>query len=155
MVQIYFKNKSILNISMNIKVFQISDQTILTNSFNEPFTKISDKKINTDRDLIIYTWSKLKNIPVECDIVFDLSHFKFPISDSTGLDETIQKNIQNHSAYNNIIKSILKCIEFNDYKKIGIICDHGKIVSVGFAELLKKDYYKNSIIHHNNIKVYE
>ena len=140
---------------MNVKVFQVKDQTILENNFNEPFIKISDKKINTDRDLMIYTWSKLKNIPSECDVIFDLSHFKFPISDSTGLDEMIQKDIQKHSSYNNIIKSILKCIELNEYKKIGIICNYGKIVSVGFAELLKKDYYQNSIIHHNNLKVYE
>ncbi len=140
---------------MNVKVFQIADQTILKNSFNEPFIKISDKKINTERDLTIYTWSKLKNIPVECDIIFDLSYFKFPTSDSTGLDVEIQKNIQNHSAYNNIIKSILKEIEFNNYKKIGIICDSGKIVSVGFAELLKKDYYQRTIIYHNNLKVCE
>lgn len=140
---------------MNIKVFQVKDQTILENSFNEPFTKISDKKINTDRDLIIYTWSRLKNIPVECDIIFDLSYFKFPTSDSTGLDIEIQKNIQKHSSYNNIIKSILKCIELNEYQKIGIICDSGKIVSVGFAELLKKDYYQRTIIYHNNLKVCE
>ena len=140
---------------MNVKVFQMKDQTILENSFYEPFIKISDKKINTNRDLTIYTWSKLKNIPVECDILFDLSHFKFPISDSTGLDEMIQKDIQKHSSYNNIIKSILKSIELNEYQKIGIICDSGKIISVAFAELLKKDYYQNSIVHHNNIKVYE
>lgn len=140
---------------MNVKVFQLKDQTILENSFIEPFTKISDKKINTDRDLIIYTWSRLKNIPVECDIIFDLSYFKFPITDSTGLDIKIQKNIQKHSAYNNIIKSILKYIELNEYKKIGIICDYGKIVSVGFAELLKKDYYQRTIIYHNNLKVCE
>ena len=140
---------------MNVKVFSIDDQTILTNSFNEPFIKISDKKININRDLTIYTWSKLKNIPVECDIVFDLSYFKFPTSDSTGLDLEIQKSIQNHSAYSNIIKSILKCIEFDEYKKIGIICDSGKIVSVGFAELLKKDYYQRTIIYHNNLKVCE
>ena len=140
---------------MNVKVFQVKDQTILENSFNEPFTKISDKKININRDLTIYTWSKLKNIPVECDILFDLSHFKFPITDSTGLDETIQKNIQKHSSYNNILKSILKYIELNEYQKIGIICDSGKIVSVGFAELLKKDYYQRTIIYHNNLKVCE
>jgi len=140
---------------MKVKVFQVKDQTILENNYYEPFTKISDKKIDVDRDLIIYTWSKLKNIPVECDILFDLSEMKIPKSKFTGLDETIQKDIQNHSEYNNIIKSILKDIELNNYKKIGIICDYGKIVSVGFAELLKKDYYKNSIIYHNNLKVYE
>jgi len=140
---------------MNIKTFQIDKQTILENNYYEPFTKISDKKIDIDRDLIIYTWSKLKNIPVECDILFDLSEMKISKSKFTGLDETIQKDIQNHSEYNNIIKSILKDIELNNYKKIGIICDYGKIVSVAFAELLKKDYYKNSIIYHNNLKVYE
>ena len=89
---------------MNVKVFQVKDQTILENNYYEPFTKISDKKINTDRDLIIYTWGKLKNIPPECDVLFDLSYFKFPISDSTGLDEMIQKDIQKYSSYNNIIK---------------------------------------------------
>ena len=90
---------------MKIKVFQIDDQTILENSFHEPFIKIWDKKINTDRDLTIYTWSKLKNIPVECDIIFDLSQMKIPKNDLTGLDESIQKFIQNHSEYNNILKS--------------------------------------------------
>ena len=139
---------------MKVKKFQIDNQTINDNSFYEPFTKISDKKIDVDRDLIIYTWSKLKNIPVECDIIFDLSEIKIPINDSTGLDERIQKIIQNHNAYNNILKSILKEIELNSYKKIGFICDYGKIISVGFSELLKKDYYKNSIIYHNNLKVF-
>ncbi len=137
---------------MNFKVFEIKDQTILTNSFNEPFIKISGKKINTDRDLTIYTWSKLKNIPVECNIVFDLSKFKIPEIKSTGLDLEIQKVIQNHISYKNILKIILKNIELNEYNKIGIICDDGKIISVGFAELLKKEYYTNIIIYHNNLK---
>ena len=138
---------------MNIKEFKIKDQTILKNSFHEPITKISGKKIDVNRDLTIYTWSKLKNIPPQCDIIFDLSKFKIPVGNSTGLEECIQKLIQNHSAYNDILKIILKDIEFNEYKKIGIICDHGKIISVGFAELLKKDYYQRTIIYHNNLKV--
>ena len=137
---------------MNFKVFEIKDQTILENSFNEPFIKISGKKINIKRDLTIYTWSKLKNIPVECNIVFDLSKFKIPETKSTGLDLEIQKIIQNHISYKNILKSILKNIELNEYNKIGIICDDGKIISVGFAELLKKEYYKNIVIYHNNLK---
>ena len=137
---------------MNFKVFEIKDQTILTNSFDEPFIKISGKKINIKRDLTIYTWSKLKNIPVECNIVFDLSKFKIPETKSTGLDLEIQKVIQNHISYKNILKSILKNIELNEYNKIGIICDDGKIISVGFAELLKKEYYTNIIIYHNNLK---
>ena len=137
----------------NIKFFQIEDQIILANSFNEPISKIGDKKIDSNRELTIYTWSKLKNIPVECDIIFDLSQFVVQETKSTGLDDDIQKTIQNHSAYNDIIKSILKYIETGEYKKIGFICDYGKVVSVAFAELLKKTYYQRTIIYHNNLKV--
>ena len=140
---------------MKIKVFQVNNQTILNNNFEGLYIKISGKKIDVDRDLTIYTWSKLKNIPVECDILIDLSEIKNPKHDSTGLDEEVQNVIQNHNTYNDILKSILKCIELNEYKKIGFICDYGKMVSVGFAELLKKDYYQRTIIHHNNLKVCE
>ena len=140
---------------MNIKEFKIRDQTIISDSFDEPIIQISGKKINVDRDLTIYTWSKLKNIPPQCDIIFDLSKFKIPVGNSTGLEECIQTLIRNHSAYNDILKVILKDIEFNEYKKIGIICNYGKIISVGFAELLKKDYYQRTIIYHNNLKVCE
>ena len=138
---------------MNIKTFQIDKQTIQANSFYEPFSKISDKKIDKDRELTIYTWSKLKNIPVECDIIFDLSQIIIPHNNSIGLDESIQKTIQNHSAYNDIIKSILKYIETGEYNKIGLICDYGKVVSVAFAEILGKTYYQRTIILHNNLKV--
>jgi len=138
---------------MKVKVFEIVNQSILANSFNEPFIKISGKKIDSDRDLTIYTWSKLKNIPVECDIIFDLSQIIIPHNNSIGLDDDIQKTIQNHSAYNDIIKSILKYIEMSEYKKIGFICDYGKVVSVAFAEILGKTYYQRTIIRHNNLKV--
>tara|TARA_B100001094_G_scaffold59292_1_gene54774 strand:- start:895 stop:1287 length:393 start_codon:yes stop_codon:yes gene_type:complete len=129
------------------------NQKIQTNNFHEPFIKISDKKIDVNRDLIFYTWSSKKNIPVDCDIVFDLSDIIIPHNNSTGLDERIQKTIQYHSAYNDIIKGILKYIELNEYKKIGFVCVYGKVVSVGFAELLKKIYYQRTIIYHNNLKV--
>ena len=138
---------------MKVKVFQIVNQRILENSFHEPFSKISGKKIDSDRDLTIYTWSKLKNIPVECDILFDLSGFFIPETNSIGLDDDIQKTIQNHSAYNDTIKSILKYIELDEYKKIGLICNYGKVVSVAFAEILGKTYYQRTIIRHNNLKV--
>ena len=136
-----------------IKIKCDVNQKIQTNSFHEPFIKISDKKIDKDRDLIFYTWSSKKNIPVDCDIVFDLSDIIIPHNNSTGLDERIQKTIQNHSEYNDIIKSILKYIEFDEYKKIGFVCVYGKVVSVAFAELLKKTYYQRTIIYHNNLKV--
>ena len=129
---------------MKVKVFEIVNQSILANSFHEPFSKISGKKIDSDRDLTIYTWGKLKNIPVECDIIFDLSGFFIPETKSTGLDDDIQKIIQKHSAYNDIIKSILKYIETGEYKKIGLICDYGKVVSVAFAEILGKTYYQRT-----------
>ena len=138
---------------MKVKVFEIENQSILANSFHEPFSKIGDNKIDGVRELTIYTWSKLKNIPVECDIIFDLSQIIIPHNNYTGLDESIQKTIQNHSSYNDIIKSILKYIELDEYKKIGLICDYGKVVSVAFAEILGKTYYQRTIIRHNNLKV--
>ena len=136
-----------------IKIKCDVNQKIQTNNFHEPFIKISGKIIDKDRDLIFYTWSSKKNIPVDCDIVFDLSDIIIPHNNSTGLDEKIQKIIMNHNAYNDIIKGILKYIELNDYKKVGFVCVYGKVVSVGFAELLKKTYYQRTIIYHNNLKV--
>ena len=136
-----------------IKIKCDVNQKIKTNNFHEPFIKISGKIIDKDRDLIFYTWSSKKNIPVDCDIVFDLSDIIIPHNNSTGLDEGIQEIIMNHNAYNDIIKGILKYIELNEYKKIGFVCVYGKVVSVGFAELLKKIYYQRTIIYHNNLKV--
>ena len=54
---------------MKVKVFEIVNQSILANSFHEPFIKIGDHKIDSNRDLNIYTWGKLKNIPVECRLL--------------------------------------------------------------------------------------
>ena len=118
---------------MKIKVFQVNNQTILNNNFEGLYIKISGKKIDVDRDLTIYTWSKLKNIPVECDILFDLSEIKIPKNDSTGLDEEVQNVIQNHNTYNDILKSILKCIELNETI---IVAEHDCMMTKEFTPLV-------------------
>ena len=102
--------------------------------------------------------SGLGNIILLVDLIRQSGKINIPEihiteSKSTGLDIDLQQIIMNHNQYNDILKSILKYIELDEYKKIGIICDYGKIVSVGFAELLKRDYYQRTIIHHNNLKV--
>ena len=119
---------------------------------------IRDKKINKERELKIYTWGIKKNIPVDCEIIFDCSLYysqcdKEDIRLYTGLDEKIQNSIINHSKFNSIIEMIITEIETNNYKKISFVCNYGKYKSVGWAELLKKLYYNNSIIKHNNLKV--
>ena len=54
-------------------------------------------------------------------------------------------------SFADIMKDIVSEIELNDYKKIGFVCNYGKHRSVGWAELIKKLYYNESIIKHNNL----
>jgi RNase adaptor protein for sRNA GlmZ degradation len=49
-----------------------------------------------------------------------------------------------------LIEKIINQIENNNLKEISFVCNHGKHRSVGFAEILKKYYYINSIICHYN-----
>ena len=118
---------------------------------------IGDQKINKKRIKDLYIKIK-KNIPVDCETIFDCSLYcsqcdKEDIRLYTGLDEKIQNSIINHSKFNSIIEMIITEIETNNYKKISFVCNYGKYKSVGWAELLKKLYYNNSIIKHNNLKV--
>ena len=117
--------------------------------------QIGDKKIDNERELLIYTWGLKKHLPVECDIIFDASLFSAKINTDvkmlTGLNEIVQQGIINHPKFANILEMMLTEIETNGYQKIGIICNYGKHRSVGFAELLKKLYYPKSVINHKGI----
>jgi RNase adaptor protein for sRNA GlmZ degradation len=128
---------------------QIKDHT------HEIITNIGNKNIVRNRKLEINTWGIKKNTTIDCDIIFDCSLFSakcdVDIKNLTGLDEIIQQSIMNHPKFDLIIEMILSEIEVNDYKKIGFVCNYGKHRSVGWAELIKKLYYNESIITHNNL----
>jgi RNase adaptor protein for sRNA GlmZ degradation len=50
-----------------------------------------------------------------------------------------------------IMEKIITEIETNNPQSIGIYCNYGKHRSVGWAELLKKLYYNNSVVKHMGI----
>ena len=118
--------------------------------------QIDNKEINFNRDLIIYTWGVKKHKEIKCDIIFDATLFstkiKVDVKNLTGLDEIIQQSIINHNMFDMIMEKIITEIEESNPKIIGIVCNYGKHRSVGWAELIKKFYYKNTIINHIGLK---
>ena len=117
-------------------------------------TKIGDTEINTDRAININTWGIKKPFVAECDVIFDLTKFQTKIDKDidvqtiTGLTDIIQDSIICHPKFLELIEKVVDIIETENPKYIGFICNHGKHRSVGWAELLKKLYYKNAKIKH-------
>ena len=117
-------------------------------------TKINDIDINTDRVININTWGIKKPFVAECDVIFDLTKFQTKIDKDidvqtiTGLTDIIQDSIICHPKFLDIIEKVVNVIETENPKNIGFICNHGKHRSVGWAELLKKLYYKHAKIKH-------
>ena len=100
----------------------------IADHIHEKIEQIGDKKIDNERELLIYTWGLKKHLPVECDIIFDASLFSAKINTDvkmlTGLNEIVQQGIINHPKFDIIIEMMLTEIETNDYQKIGIICNY-------------------------------
>ena len=137
----YFQNNEI-----------VIDKTIILD--NLPM-KINDTDINFDRIFTIYSWGiKKDKKPVVCDIIFYLTKFQTKIDQNidvqmiTGLTDIIQYSIINHPKFLELVERVLYIIETENPKDIGFICNHGKHRSVGWAELLKKLYYKHAKIKH-------
>ncbi len=90
----------------------------------------------------------------KCEISFDLTKFttKTDIKDVRlldGRDEEIQNSIIQHPLFTELLHKIIEEIETNNPREISFFCNHGKHRSVGWAEILKKYYYPNSIIKHS------
>jgi RNase adaptor protein for sRNA GlmZ degradation len=117
-------------------------------------TKINDIEINTNRVINIYTWGIKKTFSKDCYIIFDLTKFQTKINHNidvqmiTGLTDIIQNSIINHPKFLELVEKVLYIIETENPRDVGFICNHGKHRSVGWAELLKKLYYKNAKITH-------
>jgi len=126
----------------------------LTKILEQLPTKIGDIEINTDRVININTWGIKKPFVAECDVIFDLTKFQTKIDKNidvqtlTGLTDIIQDSIIYHPKFLDIIEKVVYVIETENPKNIGFICNHGKHRSVGWAELLKKLYYKHAKIKH-------
>ncbi len=118
-----------------------------------------DKKIKKQKKDMKHKVNKLnekKHKEIKCDIIFDSTLFstkiKVDVKNLTGLDEIIQQSIINHNMFDMIMEKIITEIEESNPKIIGIVCNYGKHRSVGWAELIKKFYYKNTIINHIGLK---
>ena len=117
--------------------------------------KIDNKDIIKNRNLIIYSWGVKKDKKeVDCDIIFDLRKFQTKIDEDidvhtiNGLNNIIQNSIILHPKFLELIEIVIKHIEIENPKEIAFICNHGKHRSVGWAELLRKLYYKKATIKH-------
>ena len=117
-------------------------------------TKIGDIDIKIDRSININTWGIKKPFSADCDVIFDLTKFQTKIDKEidvqtiTGLTDIIQDSIICHPKFLDIVEKIVDIIETENHKDVGFICNHGKHRSVGWAELVKKLYYKNAKIKH-------
>ncbi len=115
---------------------------------------IKDIMYDKNRNLIIYSWGILRHTEPKCEISFDLTKFttKTDIKDIRkfdGRDDEIQNSIIQHLLFTELIQKIIEEIETNNSTEISFFCNHGKHRSVGWAEILKKYYYPNSIIKHS------
>ena len=115
---------------------------------------IKDIMYDKNRILTIHSWGILKHTEPKCEISFDLTKFttKTDIKDIRkfdGRDEEIQHSIIQHPLFTELIIKIIEEIETNNSTEISFFCNHGKHRSVGWAEILKKYYYPNSIIKHS------
>ena len=107
-----------------------------------------------NRNLKIYSWGILRHAEPKCEISFDLTKFttKTDIKDVKlfdGRDTEIQNSIIQHPLFTELLHKIIEEIETNNPREISFFCNHGKHRSVGWAEILKKYYYPNSIIKHS------
>ena len=63
--------------------------------------------------------------------------------------EEMKKFKIQHPLFAELLQKIIEEIEMNNSTEISFFCNHGKHRSVGWAEILKKYYYPNSIIKHS------
>ena len=115
---------------------------------------IKNVMYSKNRKLKIYSWGILRHDEPKCEISFDLTKFttKTDIKDVKlfdGRDDAIQNSIIRHPLFTELIKKIIEEIETTNSTEISFFCNHGKHRSVGWAEILKKYYYPNSIIKHS------
>lgn len=68
-----------------------------------------------------------------------------------GTNPVIQECVENASGYQFLIYKIVKNIEHNNHKKVGIYCRSGHHRAVAIIELLKKHVYPNAKIKHLHI----
>ena len=141
--------------------FQENDK--INNNYEEIITQSLREIGDYDRNrkLTIYTYGE-KNTnhkKPKCQVIFDVSSFatkieKTDIKKYDGRDQIIQNAIIQHPIFDILIENIINEIEKDNLNTISFVCNHGKHRSVGWAEILKKYYYKFSKVVHIKFKNY-
>jgi len=131
--------------------FEITDE--ISKDYNKEILNLEDITYDKNRKLIIYSWGIIKHKEPKCEISFDVTKFTTKTDNKhikllDGRSDEIQISIIQHPLFKELIKKIINEIEENNYMEISFFCNHGKHRSVGWAEILKKHYYENSVIKH-------
>lgn len=118
-------------------------------------------KINTKRDIIIYTWGifNRKTCPYEfqqnfnlCSIIYRAHNLlKFRIK--TGMDKEFQDNFLNNQKFKQYLFHIVETIENKNFSCISINCYYGIHRSVAMANILKKYFYPRAKIYHLELDI--
>lgn len=134
------------------------------------YTELRKMISNPNREILIVSFGeKFKSpismeqnkisleLPFKCDKTYDARHINSSrpkgggLRDLRGTDEIIQKSIESGSGFEFVMTCIVKSIEQNNYKTIGVYCSAGHHRSVGCVELLKKHLYPNAKVKHLHI----
>jgi len=74
------------------------------------------------------------------------------LRDLRGTDESLQRTIQSAKGFEFFMETIIKKIEADELKVVGIFCTAGHHRSVACAELLKKHVYTSATIQHLTLR---
>jgi len=126
------------------------------NDDNEPV--LSHINWNPERQLTIYTWGKRhhKNKPSQSQCNFNAAVINghrdgMNLRKLTGLNIDVQKSVKSGIGYIKFMEFMINKIESGDLHTISLNCSAGRHRCVSCAEILKSEFYPNSIIHHLDI----
>lgn len=112
--------------------------------------------MNTERELLIYTWGKScrKYKPQDSQINFNAGILKIDrkeliLKNKNGLSKDVQQIVKNSTSFMCFIAQIVNKIKSdNTLHCISINCKEGRHRSVSVAEMLKQIYFPNAQIIH-------
>ena len=112
-----------------------------------------------DRILIIYTWGKKhrKKVQFKIDSNFNASMLSgkrkgLNLKKMNGLSVEVQRAVETSRNYDTFMTQMVGKIERIDAHAIAINCTAGRHRSVTCAQILKREFYPNSKIHHIELK---
>ena len=116
---------------------------------------ILPKNIVSDRPLTVYTWGMHRHTtPPEVDHVYNVTDIRLDENLSfskSGCDEDYRTYIVSLPPFKRALGDIVRGIETNNWRSIGVCCHHGQHRSVALAETLK-EHYSQVDIHHLSLR---